>query len=207
MSDGGWQEARTLAEACTACRLATGRTQVVFGRGAPTARILIIGEAPGREEDLKGQPFVGAAGQLLDRILAAAELPWDDIFITNTVLCRPPGNRQPLPDELRACRSHLERKFGLLRPKMVVLLGSVAVRAVLATRQGVTELRGQRIVRQGVAYYPTYHPAALLRDPRKKRPVWEDMQRVRDDYRFLLRTGRGPWEEDVPDGLFQLRPS
>jgi uracil-DNA glycosylase family 4 len=206
-----WEEAQAAAAACARCRLAQGRTTVVFGRGSRSARLLLIGEAPGQEEDRQGLPFVGPAGQLLDRILAAAELPPEDVFITNTVLCRPPGNRQPLPDELAACRSHLAQKFALLRPRMVVLLGAVALKAVLGAKEGITRLRGTRIVRDGIAYYPTFHPAALLRDPSKKRPAWEDFQRIRDDYRVLVATGRGPWEAgpepEAPRGLFTFEPS
>jgi uracil-DNA glycosylase family 4 len=200
-----WEEARQEALACRRCPLAQQRTQVVFGRGSPTARILVVGEAPGREEDLAGQPFVGAAGQLLDRILAAAELPMEDVFITNTVLCRPPQNRQPLPEELACCRPHLERKFALLQPRLVVLLGAVALRAVWGGKEGITTMRGRRLVRDGVAYYPTFHPAALLRDPAKKRPVWEDMKRVRDDYRALMANERPPWLEET-GGLFSFPP-
>jgi len=195
---------RERALGCTRCPLHLSRSQVVFGRGNPEARIVLIGEGPGRDEDQQGLPFVGAAGQLLDRILSAVDLSERDVFITNTVLCRPPGNRVPLPEEMEACRVHREAILDLLDPPIVVLLGATALKAVFGPKAGITAMRGQRVAAGGRAYYPTFHPAALLRDPSKKRPVWHDFQRIAADLR-LMEAAAGkddaraePWPE--PDG-------
>lgn len=178
------EDLKARAGACRACALCEGRTQVVVADGSWTAKLMLVGEAPGKEEDRLGLPFVGAAGQLLDRILEAAGFLREEVFITNTVMCRPPGNRQPSPEEMAQCRPFFLEKMALVQPQMVVILGAVALRGVLGL-SGITKMRGQRIERDGVAYYPTFHPAALLRDPSKKRPVWEDFKRIRDDYRAL----------------------
>lgn len=183
------EQVRKAALGCTDCALAAQRTQVVFGRGNPSARILLLGEGPGRDEDEQGRPFVGAAGQLLDRILASVDLSEEDVFISNTVLCRPPQNRVPEAAEVAACRRHREAILAAVDPRIVVLLGAVATRAVLDPAASITKVRGQRIVRDGRSYYPTFHPAALLRDPSRKRPVWEDFQRIRDEYRGLDLSG------------------
>lgn len=176
---------RVQALACTLCPLHQTRTQVVFGRGNPEASIVLVGEGPGRDEDLQGRPFVGAAGQLLDRILAAVGLGEEDVFITNTVLCRPPGNRVPLPAEMDACGVHRGAILQAIDPPIVVLLGATALKAVFGPKAGITAMRGQRLEQGGRTYYPTFHPAALLRDPSRKRPVWQDFQRIAADYRFI----------------------
>jgi uracil-DNA glycosylase family 4 len=176
---------RRQAAGCTACPLAQGRHSVVFGEGDPHARLMLVGEAPGQQEDEQGRPFVGAAGQLLDRILAAADIARGEVFITNTVMCRPPGNRVPTEEERATCRPYFDRKMALIRPRLVVLLGATAAQQVLGPDVRITRDRGRPVERDGVTYVPTFHPAALLRDPAKKRPVWEDMQRVRDMYRSL----------------------
>ena len=176
---------RRQADACTACPLAQTRTRVVFGEGDPHARLLLVGEAPGQQEDLQGRPFVGAAGRLLDRILEAVDIAREEVFITNTVMCRPPGNRVPTDAERATCRPYFDRKMVLSAPRIVVLLGATAARQVLGPEVRITRDRGRPVERDGVTYVPTFHPAALLRDPEKKRPVWEDMKRVRDLYRAL----------------------
>jgi len=189
---GDLEAIRASALACTLCPLHQTRTQVVFGRGNPSAPIVLIGEGPGRDEDLQGRPFVGAAGQLLDKILAAVGLSEQDVYITNTVLCRPPGNRVPLPLEMETCRVHREAILRAIDPPIVVLLGATALKGVFGPKAGITAMRGQRLEQGGRAYYPTFHPAALLRDPSRKRPVWHDFQRIVADLRLWeAAAGRG----------------
>jgi DNA polymerase len=165
---------------CERCRLCQGRTQTVPGEGNPRARLLLIGEGPGREEDRLGRPFVGAAGQLLEKMLAAIGLTRDDVYIANVVKCRPPENRTPEADEIAACLPHLRAQTALIRPRVIVLLGATALRAVVGDSARITRDRGKWMERKGVWMMPTFHPAALLRDEGKKRPVWEDLKLVRD---------------------------
>lgn len=171
------------ASACTACRLAQGRKNVVFGTGNPDAELMFIGEGPGAEEDRQGLPFVGPAGQLLTRIIEAIGVRREDVYIANVVKCRPPENRDPAPDEAAACRHFLERQIDLVRPRVVVALGRVAAQTLLATAESLGRLRGRWHEVRGVPTRATYHPAALLRDSQYKRPTWEDMQVVRDRLR------------------------
>ncbi len=171
---------RDLTLQCTGCGLRAGCRQVVFGEGNPRATLMFIGEGPGEQEDLQGRPFVGAAGQLLDKILAAIGLSRQDVYIANIVKCRPPYNRIPTDDEAEACFPHLATQLSLIRPKVIVALGATATRALLGKELRITRARGSWIEKDGIMYMPTYHPAALLRDPGKKRDVWEDMKRVRD---------------------------
>ncbi len=173
------------AAACTRCRLAEGRTKVVFGSGNPAAELMFVGEGPGADEDRQGLPFVGAAGELLTRIIQAIEMTRDDVYIANVVKCRPPGNRDPQPDEVAACRGYLEKQIALVRPRILVALGRTAAQTLLGNDAPIGRLRGQWFKVQGIATMVTYHPAALLRNPALKRPTWEDMQQVRD----LLRAG------------------
>lgn len=191
------EEVRSAAISCTDCPLSETRTQVVFGRGNPAAGILLIGEGPGRDEDAQGLPFVGAAGQLLDRIIASVDLTQEDVFISNTVLCRPPQNRVPEPKEIAACKRHRDAILTAISPRIVVLLGAVATKAVIDPSASITKLRGSRIVRDGISYYPTFHPAALLRDPGKKRPVWEDFKRIRDEYRGITLSADAADDEEI----------
>jgi uracil-DNA glycosylase family 4 len=172
-----------VASVCTRCRLAQGRTQVVFGSGNPNAELMLIGEGPGAEEDRQGLPFVGAAGELLTRILQAIEMSRDQVYIANVVKCRPPGNRDPEPDEVAACRGYLEKQIALVRPKILVALGRVAAQTLLGNSSPIGQMRGQWYTVQGIPTLVTYHPAALLRNPGFKRPTWEDMQQVRDRLR------------------------
>jgi uracil-DNA glycosylase len=159
------------ASSCTRCRLCEGRKSVVFGAGDPGADLMLVGEGPGAEEDRQGLPFVGPAGALLTRILAAIDRTRDEVYICNVVKCRPPGNRDPQPDEVAACREYLERQIALVRPRAIVALGRVAAQALLGSDQPIGRLRGTWHRVQGVDTRVTYHPAALLRNPALKRPT------------------------------------
>jgi uracil-DNA glycosylase family 4 len=164
---------------CTRCRLHTGRNHIVFGEGNPQARLLLAGEGPGREEDRTGKPFVGRAGQLLDRILAAMGLKREDVYICNVVKCRPPENRTPQDDEMRTCGIFLVRQIEIIRPRHIVCLGSTAARYLLGTTKAMGKIRGRFFEHSsGARILPTYHPAYLLRNPNAKKPVWEDLQKV-----------------------------
>lgn len=176
-------EVDAVAQACTRCRLAQGRRTVVFGVGDPEADLMFIGEGPGAEEDRRGEPFVGPAGQLLDKIIAAIGLTREQVYIANIVKCRPPGNRDPQPDEVAACREYLEAQIELIRPKVIVALGRVAAQVLLGTDQPLGRMRGTWHRVHGVDLRATYHPAGLLRNASWKRPCWEDMQIVRDRLR------------------------
>lgn len=165
---------------CQNCRLSEARKNVVPGEGNPRATLMFIGEGPGRDEDELGRPFVGAAGQLLEKMLTAIDLTRSDVYIANVVKCRPPGNRAPEADEVKACLPYLRAQTALIRPKIIVLLGASAAKAILGDEVRITRDRGQWVERKGVWFMPTFHPAALLRDETKKRPVWEDFKRVRE---------------------------
>jgi uracil-DNA glycosylase len=169
--------------ACTRCRLAEGRHKVVFGCGNPAAELMFVGEGPGADEDRQGLPFVGAAGELLTRIIQAIEMTREQVYIANVVKCRPPGNRDPQPDEVAACRGYLEKQIALIRPKVLVALGKVAAQTLLGNDSPIGRMRGQWHQVQGIPTMVTYHPAALLRNPALKRPTWEDIQQVRDHLR------------------------
>lgn len=159
---------RTLGEAaldastCTRCRLAEGRTQVVYGVGDPNADLMFIGEAPGFHEDKQGEPFVGAAGQLLNQLLSEIEVPREAVYINNVILCRPPGNRDPLPDELEACQPWLDERIAIIDPAVVVTLGNWATRYILGRQISISRVRGQRFPWNGRTVIPTFHPAAVL---------------------------------------------
>ncbi len=175
---------------CSRCGLRAGCRQVVFGAGNPRARLFLIGEAPGADEDRLGRPFVGAAGRLLTRILEAVGLNREEVYITNVVKCRPPGNRLPEAVEKEACLPYLWEQLSLIDPPLIVCLGAVAARTLVGGAS-ITRMRGRwhRLAERLVM--PTFHPAALLRDPNKKRPVWEDFQQVAQYYRRLPE-GDGP---------------
>lgn len=170
---------------CGRCALCSGRNRVVFGVGNPQARLVLVGEAPGREEDRQGVPFVGEAGQLLDRILFAMGMSRDDVYICNVIKCRPPGNRDPKPDEIDACEPFLKRQLAAIEPRLIVTLGKFAAQTLLRDSAPISRLRGQWREYEGIALMPTFHPAFLLRNPAAKREVWEDMkavmQRLRQD--------------------------
>ena len=168
---------------CTRCRLSEGRTRTVFGSGNAAAELMFIGEGPGAEEDKQGLPFVGRAGELLSRIVQAIEMRREDVYIANVVKCRPPGNRDPQPDEVIACRGYLERQIELIQPRVIVALGRIAAQTLLGNEDPIGRMRGRWFKVLGVPTMVTYHPAALLRNPALKRPTWEDMQQVRDRLR------------------------
>ncbi len=167
------------ASACQKCGLAQTRMSVVFGSGRADADLVFVGEAPGAEEDRQGVPFVGAAGQLLTRMIEAIDLAREDVYIANIVKCRPPNNRDPKPDEIAACRPYLERQLELIAPVVICTLGRFAAQTLLQTTESIGRLRGRVFDRYGAKVVPTYHPAALLRNQQWKRPTWEDLKLVR----------------------------
>ncbi len=172
-----FERLRTEAESCRKCGLCERRTRVVFGEGARRPRVVVVGEAPGAEEDASGRPFVGRSGQLLTRMLLAISLRREDVYICNVVKCRPPGNRTPSPAEAAACRPYLLEQLRLLAPELVLVLGTPAARAVLRTDQGITGIRGRLVTSpEGYLALPTFHPAYLLRNPSARREVWLDLQ-------------------------------
>lgn len=173
------EEIRSDLGACVRCKLHAGRTKLVFGVGSPTADLVFVGEAPGQDEDRQGIPFVGRAGQLLTRIIAAIGLSRDEVYIANVIKCRPPRNRNPEPDEVATCEPFLFRQLDVIRPRVVVALGGFAIRTLLQTDEAVSRLRGRVFDYRGAKLVPTFHPAYLLRSPERKRDVWEDMKRVR----------------------------
>jgi uracil-DNA glycosylase family 4 len=173
------EELDRVASTCTLCRLSSGRTQVVFGDGSPDADVMFVGEGPGFHEDRQGIPFVGAAGQLLNQLLSEVGLDRRDVYITNVVLCRPPGNRDPLPDEIEACRPYLMEQLELVDPRVIVTLGNFATRVILDRPVSISRVRGQRQTWQGRLVIPTYHPAAVLRGGGN---ASETMRAVREDF-------------------------
>jgi uracil-DNA glycosylase len=164
--------------ACTRCKLAPGRKQIVFGVGNPEADLVFVGEAPGADEDEQGEPFVGAAGQLLTRMIAAMGFQREDVYICNVIKCRPPYNRNPEPDEVAACEPFLQKQLAVLRPRFIVALGKFAAQALCRETTPITRLRGNLRSYQGIPVMPTYHPAYLLRTPEAKRQAWQDLQVV-----------------------------
>jgi uracil-DNA glycosylase len=163
---------------CQRCRLAGGRQQIVFGTGNPNADLVFVGEAPGFEEDRQGEPFVGAAGQLLTKMIEAMGFARDQVYICNVIKCRPPENRNPEPDEVAACEPFLKKQLAALRPRIIVTLGKFAAHALLRVDTPITRLRGTFRSYEGVPLMPTFHPAYLLRNPSSKREVWDDLQQV-----------------------------
>ena len=164
---------------CTRCRLHEQRTQTVFARGTGSSGLCFIGEGPGADEDAQGFPFVGKAGQLLDKMVVAMGLSRDEIYVCNIVKCRPPNNRKPTPDEMATCQPYLERQLELLRPEVMVALGATAVEGLLGITEGITRMRGKwKLYRGSIPVMPTFHPAYLLRNPSAKHPVWDDMCEV-----------------------------
>ncbi len=164
---------------CRDCRLHEGRTNTVFGTGDPSAAVMFIGEGPGREEDLKGEPFVGRSGQLLTKMLAAIDLRREDVYITNIVKCRPPDNRNPEEDEVRCCEKYLSAQIDAIRPRIICALGRIAAQWLLGTKDSLTEMRRAENSYQGTPVLVTYHPAALLRNPSLKRDAWDDFKKLR----------------------------
>ena len=173
------EEVRGFMGDCQRCKLAGGRTHLVFGVGNPRARLVFVGEAPGRDEDLQGEPFVGRAGQLLTEIITKGmRLRREDVYIANVIKCRPPENRNPEPDEVASCEPFLLRQLELIGPEVIVALGKFAVQTLLRSKAPITQLRGRWYDYHGIKLMPTFHPAYLLRNPAEKRVVWEDIQKV-----------------------------
>jgi len=171
-------EVRNELGECTRCKLHKGRHNIVFGVGDPRARLMFVGEAPGEDEDLQGFPFVGKAGQLLTKMIEAMGLKRDDVYICNTVKCRPPNNRNPEPDELAACEPFLKGQLAAVKPEVIVTLGKFAAQALLREGTPITRLRGQWREYEGIPLMPTFHPAYLLRSPGEKGKVWDDLKAV-----------------------------
>lgn len=171
------------ARRCSRCRLRQSAHQVVFGEGNPKARLMLIGEGPGADEDKLGRPFAGKAGELLNKILAAVDISREEVYITNVVKCHPPENRTPQKEETAACLPYLQEQIQIISPQIIVALGAVATQALLGPEARITKMRGTWHELGNIQVMPTYHPAALLRDPEKKRPVWQDIKNVRDAYR------------------------
>jgi DNA polymerase len=163
---------------CRRCGLSSRRSHIVFGEGDPHARIVFVGEGPGFEEDRSGRPFVGPAGQLLSRIIEAIKLTREQVYICNVIKCRPPGNRNPAPEEIGACRPFLERQIVAIGPEVICTLGTFAAQTLLQTQTPISRLRGRFHTCNGIRLMPTYHPAYLLRNPDQKRAVWEDMKKI-----------------------------
>jgi uracil-DNA glycosylase family 4 len=182
---GSFEELKEACLECTSCSLRTGAKQVVFGQGNPQADIMFVGEAPGKQEDEMGQPFVGAAGILLNKIFAAAGLNREDVYITNVAKCRPPSNRFPQANEVAICRGYLDEQIRFIDPLIIVCLGALATKTLINPEAKITRIRGQWFEKNGRRILPTFHPAALLRDPSKKRPVWEDFQELMRVYKEL----------------------
>ena len=171
---------RQKALVCRACRLCEGRTRVVFGEGNLDASLVFVGEGPGRDEDEQGRPFVGAAGQLLTKIIQAMGLAREEVYIANVVKCRPPNNRPPEPDEIAACKEYLDHQLSTIAPRIICAMGKTAAGALLETEAPMSALRGRVFDWKGIRLVVTYHPAYLLRNPSAKKLVWEDMQKVMD---------------------------
>jgi len=167
---------------CVKCPLGSTRTNFVFGVGSPRADIVVIGEAPGAEEDAQGEPFVGRAGQLLNKILEAIHFERGEVYICNILKCRPPNNREPLPEEIELCEPYLWKQLEIIKPKMILCLGRTAGQALLKTNDSLAALRGKFFDYRGIKLMVTYHPAALLRNPNWKKPTWEDVQLFRKQY-------------------------
>jgi len=167
---------------CRRCKLHSGRTQIVFGVGNPRAKLVFVGEAPGRDEDLQGEPFVGQAGQLLTKIIQAIQLKREEVYIANIIKCRPPENRNPEPDEIAACEPFLVKQLQVIQPRLICALGTFAAQTLLKSEEKISALRGRFHQYQEIPVMPTYHPAYLLRNASRKREVWEDMKKIKQEY-------------------------
>lgn len=167
---------------CQKCSLGATRTKFVFGVGNPNANLVLVGEAPGADEDQQGEPFVGRAGQLLNKILEAINFKREEVFICNILKCRPPNNRDPLPEEVASCEPYLWKQLELINPKLILCLGRIAAQVLLKTNDSLSSMRGKVHDYRGIRLMVTYHPAALLRNPNWKRPAWEDVQQLRKLY-------------------------
>ena len=179
---GTWEELEKSIENCKKCKLCTGRQNIVFGTGNKNADIMLIGEGPGADEDRIGEPFVGRAGKLMNMALDMLEIKREELYIANVVKCRPPGNRNPEEDEAMACLDYLRNQVILVKPKIIVLLGSIALKNILGKEYGITASRGKWLEKKGIWYMPTWHPAALLRDDTKKIDFIKDFQKVLEKF-------------------------
>jgi len=175
---------------CQRCALGKTRHHLVFGEGNPSATLMFVGEAPGRDEDLQGRPFVGRAGELLTKIISAIGLHREDVYIANILKCRPPDNRDPRPEEVAVCCPFLLKQIEAINPRLIVALGKFAAHTLLHTNQKISQLRGRFYVYGDAMLMPTYHPASLLRNPGFKKAVWDDMKMVRDEYKKVTRSLR-----------------
>ena len=180
-----WEELEEAIKDCNKCKLCSGRNNIVFGVGNKNADIMFIGEGPGADEDIQGEPFVGKAGQLMDKAFEALEIKREEVYIANIVKCRPPQNRNPESDEAKACMDYLRNQVLLIKPKIIVLLGSVALKNILGEEYVITNSRGKWIEKKGIWYIPTFHPAALLRDESKKIDFWRDLKLVKEKLKEL----------------------
>ena len=174
-----WEELEQSIINCNKCKLCQNRTNLVFGVGNKNAEVMLIGEGPGADEDKEGIPFVGKAGQLMNKALEGLGIKREELYIANIVKCRPPSNRVPEQDEAEACLNYLRNQVILVKPKIIVLLGSIALKNILGKEYGITSARGNWIERKGILYMPTWHPAALLRDENKKIEFWNDLKEVK----------------------------
>ena len=174
-----WEDLEKSILECKKCRLCTNRTNIVFGQGNKKARVMFIGEGPGADEDKQGIPFVGKAGQLMNNAFQALEINREDVYIANIVKCRPPSNRVPEDDEAQTCLNYLRNQVILIKPKIIVLLGSTALKNILGKEYGITAVRGNWMEKNGIKYMPTWHPAALLRDENKKIEFWQDLKEAK----------------------------
>lgn len=174
-----WEDLEKSILECKKCRLCTNRTNIVFGQGNKKARLMFIGEGPGADEDKQGIPFVGKAGQLMNNAFQALEINREDVYIANIVKCRPPSNRVPEDDEVQTCLNYLRNQVILIKPKIIVLLGSTALKNILGKEYGITAVRGNWMEKNGIKYMPTWHPAALLRDENKKIEFWQDLKETK----------------------------
>ncbi len=174
-----WEELEKSIENCNRCRLCTNRKNIVFGVGNKEAKVMFIGEGPGADEDIQGIPFVGKAGQLMNKCFEGIGINREDVYIANIVKCRPPSNRVPEQDEADACLNYLRNQVILVKPKIIVLLGSTALKNILGKEYGITSARGKWVENKSILYMPTWHPAALLRDENKKIEFWRDLKEVK----------------------------
>lgn len=179
VSQCDWPELKAMVAQCQRCELAATRTQAVFGAGNQNADLLVIGEAPGHEEDAQGEPFVGEAGKLLTAMLKAIDLPREDVYITNILKCHPPENRDPLPEEINNCHAYLRRQIALLQPKVIYAVGHVAAQALLNSKETISHLRERQHSYHGIPMIASFHPAYLLRKPSEKRKAWHDLQQLK----------------------------
>lgn len=177
-----WEELEESIKDCKKCKLCTNRNNIVFGHGNKDADIMFVGEGPGADEDTQGIPFVGKAGQLMNKAFEGIGIKREEVYIANIVKCRPPSNRVPEEDEATSCLNYLRNQVILVKPQIIVLLGSTALKNILGKEYGITSMRGKWIERKGILYMPTWHPAALLRDENKKIEFWKDIKEVKIKY-------------------------